>query len=159
MLRDITRRNDHLYKSDTSLQKNDNRTGERHVVIRDENTLEIISGISIEIDLLPDVVDQLDDWFRNVISRCGFTREDNWNELASFKKDQGSSTNARNLFLKFFFRQALEMLVMMNNRQNVHELTFVLVQTLALNIKQSIRGRFDSTLLLDHFSQPNLLRY
>ncbi len=53
-------------------------------------------------------------------------------------------TNPRNNFFQLSFRHLLQLNVAVNDGQNIHELTLVLVKAFALNVKERIRGNIDT---------------
>ena len=107
LFRKVGGRNNHLRQADA--------------VVGDKHHFQLVANLRIVVDHFGDVVDQVNDVFRHVISRSRFTGEDIHTRYP------------------LSVRIGLNAIVAGDHMQHVHQLAFVFVNTLDLHIKQRFR--------------------
>lgn len=98
----------------------------RDIVVRDEDNLESIANIRVVVDNITNLVDQVNDGLGHPVTRSSLSTEDG---------DAGSE------LLTLLWRHGLDGEVAVDDTEDVHLLTLVLVHTLDLHVEES--GRVD----------------
>ncbi len=119
--------------------RRNNDLRQAHAVVRDEDHLQFVLYLRIVIDHIRNIVDQMNDVLGNVISRRRFTGKDidAWHPIR--------------------LRIGLDTVVSGDHMQHVEQLTFVLVNTLDLHIKQRVRVEHHVQILRHPVGQPTLV--
>ena len=129
MFANVGRRNDDLCLAD--------------IVVLDEDTLEQIANIWIVVDDFPDAVDQVDDSLGHPVARSSLATEDG---------------DARSELLLLLGGHGLDLKVAVNNAKDVELLSFILMNTLDLDVEEGSWVDGDSCGVLDVLGQANLVR-
>ena len=108
--------------------------GATDVVVGDENELKQVTHVRVVVHLLPHRADELDDALGHVVTRRSLAADDD---------------DARYHFFALLRRRRLDLIVPVNHREYVEQLTLVLMDALDLNVKQSVRAHHCPRLFLD----------
>ena len=121
---------------------NDN-LGAGNVIVWKENDLKEVSNRVVIVNFLGNGSDKLDDSLSVVITWSGFTtdHDDSWHKLVLSLVDWGVEDGQ----------------VSINNVENVHHLSLVLMDSLDLDIEQSVNWNIISSLLLDPVGKSLLI--
>mmetsp|Transcript_40500 Transcript_40500/g.114719 ORF Transcript_40500/g.114719 Transcript_40500/m.114719 type:complete len:214 (+) Transcript_40500:475-1116(+) len=118
------------------------RLGPGHVVVRNEDQLQVVLGVRVVVDLLTDTVCQAHNPLRHVVGRRSLSAND--------------AAAGRHLS-PLLWRHLLQLVPAENDGHDVHELALVLMNALDLNIKHGVGVQLNTSGGLDLCSQVLLV--
>mmetsp|Transcript_26895 Transcript_26895/g.40991 ORF Transcript_26895/g.40991 Transcript_26895/m.40991 type:complete len:327 (-) Transcript_26895:1261-2241(-) len=125
------------------LRSGDDHLGSRHVVVGEEDHLQEVSDAVVIVDFLRNGSDELDESLGVVVAGSS---------LSADHDDAGHE-----LLLSLTLRSSEDLQVSVDNVENVHQLTLVLVNTLNLDVVKSINGNIKAGVLLHPGLELNLV--